>query len=57
MGDMGRIDGADFTVGGRRFGLFGHDFRALPLGPWMDLWSERALAQNPTLPRGGRPPG
>ena len=50
MGDMGRIDGADFTVGGRRFGLFGHDFRALPLGPWMDLWSERALAQNPTLP-------
>jgi hypothetical protein len=47
MADMGRVDGADFTVGGRRYGLFGHDFRALPLGPWMDLWTERALAQDP----------
>ena len=49
MGDMGRVDRADFTVGGRRYGLFGHDFRALPIGPWMDLWSERALAQNPSV--------
>ena len=47
MADMGRVDGADFTVGGRRYGLFGHDFRGLPLGPWMDLWTERALAQDP----------
>jgi hypothetical protein len=53
MADMGRVDGADFTVGGRRYGIFGHDFRALPLGPWMDLWAERALAQDPSVaPRG-----
>ena len=50
MGDMCRAESADFIVGGRRFGLFGHDFRSLPLGPWMDLWSERALAQNPGVP-------
>ena len=37
MADMGRVDNADFTVGGRRYGSFGHDFRALPLRPWMDL--------------------
>ena len=49
MADMGRVPGADFAVGGRRYGLFGHDFRALPLGPWMDLWAERALAQDPQV--------
>ena len=47
MADMARVDGADFIVGGRRYGSFGHDFRTLPLGPWMDLWSERGLRQNP----------
>jgi hypothetical protein len=44
--DMPRAEGADFTVGTRRFGLFAHDFRAVPVDTWTELWTERALAQD-----------
>jgi hypothetical protein len=44
--DMPRAEGADFTVGTRRFGLFAHDFRAVPVDTWIELWTERALAQD-----------
>ena len=35
-------------VGGRRYGLFGHDFRRVPVDALMELWTERALAQDVT---------
>jgi AAA ATPase domain len=44
--DMQRAAGADFTVGGRRYGLFGHDFRQVPIEAWTELWAERALARD-----------
>jgi hypothetical protein len=46
MGDIPRADGADFTVGGRRYGLFAHDFRKIPVEAWIELWTERALAND-----------
>jgi hypothetical protein len=49
LAELPRAVGADFTVGGRRYGLFGHDFRILALDELIDLWVERALAQDPTL--------
>jgi hypothetical protein len=45
-GDVPRADGADFSIGGRRFGLFAHDFREVPVDAWTQLWSERALTQD-----------
>jgi hypothetical protein len=45
-GDVPRAEGADFHVGGRRYGLFAHDFRKVPVDAWTELWSERALAQD-----------
>jgi hypothetical protein len=45
MADMLRAAGADFVVGGRRYGLFGHDFRQRPVDALIALWIERALAQ------------
>ncbi len=50
LADMPRAVGADFEVGGRRFGLFGHDFRQVSIDALMELWTERALTQDFTLP-------
>ena len=46
LADLPRARGADFLVGGRRYGLYGHDFRRLPIDALMELWTERALAQD-----------
>ena len=45
-GDLPRAEGADFAVGDRRYGLFAHDFRKVPVDAWIELWTERALAQD-----------
>jgi hypothetical protein len=47
--DQPRAAGADFLVGGRRYGLYGHDFRRVPVDALMELWIERALAEDITL--------
>jgi hypothetical protein len=44
--DLPRADGADFTVGNRRYGLFAHDFRKVPVEATAEIWTERALAQD-----------
>jgi hypothetical protein len=46
--DLPRAVGADFWVGGRRYGLFAHDFRRVPVDAWLELITERALAQDVT---------
>jgi AAA ATPase domain len=46
--DIPRATGADFTVGGRRYGLFAHDFRQVPIEAWTEVWAERALAREAT---------
>jgi hypothetical protein len=43
--DIPRATGADFIVGGRRYGLFAHDFRQVPIEAWTELWADRALAR------------
>lgn len=48
--DLPRAVGADFEVGGRRYGLFGHDFRRVPVDALTRLWTERAPAQDPRPP-------
>jgi hypothetical protein len=46
--DLPRAAGADFWVGGRRYGLFAHDFRQVPVEALLELVTERALAQDLT---------
>ncbi|HEY6543550.1 MAG TPA: hypothetical protein VIZ64_01495, partial [Dokdonella sp.] len=46
LADLPRAAGADFVVGGRRYGLFAHDFRQVPVDALVELWTERALAHD-----------
>ena len=46
--DLPRAAGADFWVGGRRYGLFAHDFRQVPVDALLELVTERALGQDLT---------
>lgn len=46
--DLPRAAGADFWVGGRRYGLFAHDFRRVPVAALLELVTERALARDLT---------
>ena len=46
--ELPRAVGADFWVGGRRYGLFAHDFRQLPVDALLELVTERALVQDLT---------
>jgi hypothetical protein len=48
VADLPRAAGADFVVGGRRYGLFAHDFRQVPVEALLELVTERALAQDVT---------
>jgi hypothetical protein len=41
--DFARIPEADFEVGGRRYGAFGHDWRVVPPIAWLDLLGEREM--------------
>lgn len=47
--DLPRAQGADFTVDGRRSGLFAHDFRRVPVEAMVRRWTERALADDAML--------
>jgi hypothetical protein len=55
--DLPRAVGADFVVGGRRYGLFAHDFRRVPVEAMTERWTERALADDALLaPAAARAP-
>jgi hypothetical protein len=56
LADFPRAAGADFEVGGRRYGLFAHDFRRVPIDALLELWTERALAEDFMLPSPSDPP-
>ncbi|MBI3977690.1 MAG: ATP-binding protein [Chloroflexi bacterium] len=51
--DLARIPEADFVVGGRRYGVYGHDWRATPPMAWLALLAERETDATPAgaLPR------
>ncbi|HEY1409762.1 MAG TPA: hypothetical protein VF434_12525 [Promineifilum sp.] len=41
--DQERLPGADFTIGGRTFGTYGHDWRVTPPAAWLALMAEREM--------------
>lgn len=45
--DFARLPEADFTVGGRRYGTFVHDWRRTPPLAWLGLLGERESAADP----------
>src|SRR5581483_10647662 len=42
--DLPRLPEADFEVGGRHYGVFGHDWRVRPPMSWLSLLGEREMA-------------
>ncbi|OJF13418.1 ATP-binding protein [Couchioplanes caeruleus] len=42
-----RVDGADFTVGGRRYAGFGHDWRRMPRLAWLSVLATRETSGKP----------
>jgi hypothetical protein len=41
--DLARLEAADFTVDERRYGVYGHDWRAVPPLEWLALLAEREI--------------
>jgi hypothetical protein len=52
--DLRRIPEADFEVDGHRFGVYGHDWRAMPPLTWLALLAEREVG---LAPQASPPPG
>ena len=42
--DLTRLPELDFTVGGRVYGVYGHDWRTVPPAAWLDLLGQREIA-------------
>ncbi|MBL8153595.1 MAG: ATP-binding protein [Anaerolineae bacterium] len=42
--DLARLPQADFTVDGRRYGVYGHDWRIVPPIAWLELMGEREVS-------------
>lgn len=42
--DLHRLHDAEFAVGGRHFGVFGHDWRVTPPLAWLDILADREIA-------------
>ena len=51
-----RRPAADFEVGGRRYGVFGHDWRIEPPSQWLDGLAEREVEMGLTLDEIARQP-
>lgn len=45
--DLHHTPEVDFTVGGREYGVFGHDWRAVPPASYLDLLAQREMSQSP----------
>jgi hypothetical protein len=45
--DLTRLPDADYTVGGRNYGVYGHDWRAVPPAAWLALLGEREVGLSP----------
>lgn len=42
--DLARLPEADFEVGGRRYGVYGHDWRVVSPDAWQELLAQREIA-------------
>jgi len=49
--DLARLPELDFEVGGRVFGVYGHDWRAQPPLAWLELLGQREIALSPEAVR------
>ncbi len=49
--DLERLPAADFTVGGRRYGVYGHDWRETSVVNWLQLLAEREMIMTPPAAR------
>lgn len=47
--DLHRLPDAGFTIGGREYGVFGHDWRVTPITAWLDLLAEREVSMSPQI--------
>src|SRR4029450_4161518 len=56
LADLPRAGGAAAVGGARRYGLFAHDFRRVPIDALLELVTERALAEDVTPPPPAPPP-
>jgi hypothetical protein len=45
--DLHRLTEADFELEGRRYGVYGHDWRQVPPGAWLALLAEREVGLAP----------
>ena len=48
--DSPRLHDADFEVGKKSYGMFGHDWRVTPPMVWLELLAEREIATSAILP-------
>ncbi len=44
--DLPRLPAADFVVGGRRYGVFSHDWRVTPPLTWLEVLGEREITSD-----------
>ena len=49
--DLARLPEADFEIGGRRYGVYGHNWRAVPPTQWLALLAERETGRGAEIPR------
>lgn len=47
--DLTRLPDADFQLGDRHFGVFGHDWRAVPPTQWLNMLGEQEIAMAPLV--------
>lgn len=52
--DLTRVPDLDFTVDGKQFGVYSHDWRVVPPTAWLELLAERETTVNP--PAAAPPP-
>ena len=45
--DLARLPELDFHISGKSFGVYGHDWRAMPPLPWLELLGQREIAMAP----------
>jgi hypothetical protein len=48
--DLARLEELDFEVGGQRYGVYGHNWRAVPPMAWLALLAEREIAMSSEPP-------
>lgn len=49
--DLARLPEADYTLGDRRYGVYGHNWRAVPPTQWLGLLAQRETGQGTQPPR------